>query len=160
MRHMRWVRLYPGPEQREAIECANLNGSGTLVPVAVWNAPGGMDEALFIDHVDTDWSFRMRSLGYRLHGVPRAAFVHRMGDASRRVWLFGWRVWPLRSPQRHFFLYRNSVRLMRRPYVPVLWKVWAVAKLGLTLVITPFVDERPLEQLRQMAKGLRAGFAA
>jgi len=159
MRGLRWLRLYPDPEQSEAIDCANLNGSGTLVPVAQWIASGGMDEALFIDHVDTDWAFRMRALGYRLHGVPRSHFIHRMGEASRRVWLFGWHVWPTRSPHRHFFLFRNTIRLMRRDYVPALWKAWAAAKLGLTLAVTLVVDDRRLEQVRQMARGFRAGFS-
>jgi rhamnosyltransferase len=159
IRGMRWIRLYPPPEQRQAIDCANLNSSGTLVPIAVWRESGGVDGSLFIDHVDTDWAFRMRHLGYGLYGIPSATFGHRMGEASRRIWLFGWHVWPLRSPQRHYYLFRNAVRLMQRDYVPSVWKLWATLKLAVTLLVTMCIDRRPLEQLRQMARGLTDGWS-
>lgn len=159
MRGVRWLRVYPDASQTEPVYCANLNGSGTLVPVDVWCGSGGMDESLFIDHVDTDWAFRMRARGYRLYGIPRSQFIHRMGESSMRVWLFGWHVWPTRSPMRHFFLFRNTVRLLRRDYVPFLWKCWAVAKLTLTLLVTVLNDSRRWQQLRQMMLGVLAGMA-
>lgn len=157
MRGLRWVRVYPPATQREPVECANLNGSGTLVQVPVWIAAGGMDGALFIDHVDTDWAFRMRALGYKLYGIPGSDFAHRMGEASHRVWLFGWHVWPTRSPRRHYFLFRNTVRLMQRDHVPAVWKAWAGAKLLLTVVVTVCTDDQKREQFRQMIRGFRDG---
>jgi rhamnosyltransferase len=81
-----------------------------------------------------------------------------MGEASRRIWLFGWRVWPSRSPQRHYYLFRNAVALMRRQYVPVVWKTWAVAKLVLTAVVHGLHGDRRREQLQQMWRGARAAF--
>ena len=158
IRDLRWLRIYPYPSQRTPVECANLNGSGTLVPIDVWRASGGMDESLFIDHVDTDWAFRMLARGYRLYGIPAAQFTHRMGEATMRVWLFGWHLWPTRSPTRHYYLFRNTVRLMRRSYVPVLWKAWAGIKLLVTSFVVPLVDSRGRQQITQMLAGLRAGF--
>ena len=113
--HRRWKRVYPAPGVAEPVPCANLNGSGTLVPVDLFLDLGGLEDDLFIDHVDTEWAFRVQARGYRLFGIPQAVFRHRMGETSRRIWLFGWRVWPVRSPQRHYFLYRNAVMLMTGP---------------------------------------------
>lgn len=153
----RWTRAYPSPAQATPIPCTNLNGSGTLAPVALFQQLGGLDETLFIDHVDTEWSFRILAHGYGLWGVPRAVFNHSMGQASMRFWLFGWRVWPVRSPLRHYYLYRNAAILMRRSYVPFVWKAWAVAKLLLTAVVMAATGPKRGQQIKNMWQGIRQG---
>ncbi|OZB58608.1 MAG: glycosyl transferase family 2 [Thiomonas sp. 13-66-29] len=155
----RWKRVYPASGATAPVPCANINGSGTLVPIDLFLELGGLEDSLFIDHVDTEWAFRMQAHGYQLFGIPQAVFRHRMGDASHRIWLFGWRVWPVRSPRRHYFLYRNAVVLMRRPYVPQVWKVWAVAKLVMTTCVTLATGPKRLAQMRSMASGVRAARA-
>jgi len=153
----RWKRVYPDTNSRDPVKCANINGSGTLVPLRLFNGLGGLDETLFIDHVDTDWSFRVLAAGFGLYGIPGSVFEHRMGAASKRLWLFRWYVLPARSPRRHYFLFRNAVMLMRRSYVPRVWKIWAVAKLSLTFVGHALFDPSRCEQARQMGKGVRDG---
>ncbi len=152
----RWRRVYP-TQSGAPLRCASLNGSGTLVDIATFRRLGGLDESLFIDHVDTDWSFRVVANGMTLWGIPAAVFMHRMGQQGRRLWCFGWRIWPSRSPGRHFYLFRNAVRLMRRPYVPRVWKVWALAKLIGTAMIHGFGDSERKAQLGGMLQGVRAG---
>lgn len=149
----KWRRVYPACANAP-VPCANLNGSGTLVEIAVFLAVGGLDESLFIDHLDTDWSFRVLAKGLELWGIPSAIFEHRMGQAGKRLWFFGWRIWPERSARRHYFLFRNAVVLMRRPYVPRVWKTWAVAKLGATALITFIGGPRRSEQLSSMFRGV------
>ncbi|GAB6041979.1 glycosyltransferase [Endothiovibrio diazotrophicus] len=153
----RWRRLYPEPGSPTLVPCTNLNGSGTLVPLARFLQLGGLDEGLFIDHVDTEWAFRALSRGYTLWGVPGALFTHRMGQESLRYWLFGWRVWPARSALRHRYLFRNALWLMRRPYVPGVWKFWAMVKLALTFTVHALFDPRRGEQVRAMLQGLGQG---
>lgn len=154
----RWKRVHPAPDATAPVPCANLNGSGTLVPVDLFLELGGLEDALFIDHVDTEWAFRVLAHGYRPFGIPQAVFRHRMGDTSRRIWLLGWRVWPMRSPRRHYFLYRNATILMRRNYVPRVWKIWAVVKLALTACVTVVIGPQRWAQLRAMLTGVRAAF--
>ncbi|MDI3260764.1 MAG: glycosyltransferase [Sinobacteraceae bacterium] len=157
MTRWRWQRRFPPATQTEPVRLANLNGSGTLIPAHIYRELGGLDDALFIDHVDTEWSFRVLAAGYALYGMPQVGFIHRMGEASVRFWLFGWRVWPSRSPRRHYFLFRNAVILMRRDYVPGVWKAWAVAKLLVTFAVHALTDPRRKEQCRAMLHGLREG---
>lgn len=154
----RWKRVYPPAGSTAVVPCANLNGSGTLVSVSLFLQFGGLDEALFIDHVDTEWAFRVLSTGHTLWGIPAAVFHHRMGRASLRFWCFGWRVWPLRSPQRHYFLFRNALILMRRRYVPAVWKFWAVAKLSLSVGVALLLGPARLEQVRNMFRGILDGY--
>ena len=151
----RWVREFPPATRLDPLRLANLNGSGTLVPVAIYRQLGGFDDALFIDHVDTDWSFRVLAAGHALYGLPQVVFRHRMGDASVRFWLLGWRVWPARSPRRHYFLFRNALILMRRDYVPFVWKFWAAVKLVVTATVHGLFDGQRRAQWRHMWRGLR-----
>ncbi|MGH8378503.1 MAG: glycosyltransferase family 2 protein, partial [Gammaproteobacteria bacterium] len=90
-------------------------------------------------------------------GIPNAIFAHRMGQDSMRFWWFGWRVWPLRSPRRHYFLFRNAVILMRRDYVLKVWKVWAAIKLLLTFWVTLAIGPHRREQISSMLRGIRGG---
>lgn len=155
--HWRWRRVYP--LNSEPVRCANINGSGSLIPLELINQLGGLDESLFIDHVDTEWSFRVLANGYTLWGIPGAIFQHRMGDDSVRYWLFGWRVWPSRSPARHRYLFRNTLWLMRRNYVPLVWKFWAIVKLALTAVMHGIFDSRRAAQITAMLLGIKDGLA-
>lgn len=154
----RWVRRFPAMDCDTPIRCANLNGSGTLMRVDLFHRLGGVDEQMFIDHVDTDWAFRVLALDLALYGIPSAIFSHAMGERVLRFWWFGWRLWPQRSPKRHYFLFRNTVRLLRRDNVPGVWKVWAVVKLALTLLVHTIFDSRRREQAGSMLMGLRDGY--
>ena len=138
----RWKRMHPPRNSTEPVECANLNGSGTLVPINLFAGLGGLDEDLFIDHVDTEWAFRIIAAGYGLWGIPDAVFRHRMGQDSIRFWLFGWRIWPYRSPQRNYYLFRNAMRLHRRTYVPWVWKIWCAVKLSIVFCVHGLFDRQ------------------
>lgn len=142
---------------QDTVRCAGLNGSGTFMKLALALELGGMDESLFIDLVDAEWSFRLIAQGNELHGIPGAMFKHRMGERTRRLWLLGWRAWPDRTPLRHRYLFRNYVILLGRRYVPALWKGWAIAKIILTASIIGVFGPGRLIQLRCMARGLLDG---
>jgi len=125
-----------------------------LVRTSLFTKLGGLDETLFIDHVDTDWAFRVLGAGLKLFGVPQATFDHGMGEYGLRFWWFGWRVWPQRPPLRHYYLFRNAVCLLRRPYVPGVWKFWAVIKLFLTLAVHATFDPDRRLQMSSMLSGI------
>ena len=156
MTRWRWRRLYPKPSD-PPMPVANLNGSGTFMRLDHFLAMGGLDENLFIDHVDTEFSFRVLAAGQTLWGVPAASFEHRMGERSLRFWFFGTRLWPWRTPRRHRFLFRNAVRLMQRDYVPSVWKGWAMVKLLLTFGVHALFDPQRKEQVSEMLAGVREG---
>lgn len=153
----RWVRRFN--VQDFAVPVINLNGSGTLVTSSLFRTLGGLDADFFIDHVDTAWAFRVLQAGYSLFGVPGVKFQHRMGDRSIRFWLLGWRIWTYRSPGRHRFLFRNTVRLLRRKGVPICWKIWAPVKLAVTMAVHLVADSARVDQLKNMWHGLRDGFS-
>lgn len=156
IRGWRWVRVFPGPGSTTPVRCANLNGSGTLMRMSLYQALGGLDETLFIDHVDTDWAFRVSAAGFELLGIPGTSFKHGMGERGVRFWCLGWHVWPQRSPQRHYYLFRNACYLLHQSYVPRVWKFWAAVKLLLTMLVYLAFDPRRVSHLKNMLSGVRS----
>ena len=153
----RWIRIFPPCNSIEPVPCSSINGSGTLMPLDLFLNFGGLDEDFFIDHVDTEWSFRVLAGGFTLWGIPSAEFAHHMGERTVRFWWFGWRIWPMRSPQRHYYLFRNAVRLFKRRTTPKVWTVWNVGKLALTVAVHLIIDPDRRQQLKYMLRGVIAG---
>ncbi len=116
----REVTPFPG---HSSVACDFLIASGMLIPVDTLAAVGGMDETLFIDHVDTDWCFRAASRGFRCFGVPGAVMQHRLGQSCRSVRIGGRkRRLPRHPATRYYFIVRNSILLRRRDYTPPAWR--------------------------------------
>ncbi|BBU28239.1 dTDP-rhamnosyl transferase RfbF [Burkholderia sp. THE68] len=109
-----------------------LISSGSCVNLACWREIGPMDDALFIDFVDTEWCIRAKSRGFRVLGVPWISMTHELGEEPVRA--FG-RNYPMHSPVRHYYLFRNAVTLLKRGYVPCTWKSTELIKLPVRLVI-------------------------
>jgi rhamnosyltransferase len=133
-----------------AIECDYLISSGTLVPTAVFDEVGNLEEGLFIDKVDTEWCYRARSKGLRIFGICGAVLEHDLGLERHRVLLGRWRHVPRHSPLRYYYIFRNTVLLSRRAYVPVSWSLFQYAWL---IVLFLAFGGRAM-----MLKGLKDGF--
>ena len=119
-----WLRLVHQPASAACpiVPADFLISSGSLIPMAALEAIGPMDEALFIDHVDTEWCLRARTLGYRMFGVHGARMVHALGERRWRVWLGRWRNLPLHAPFRYYYIFRNNALLQQRPELSSHWK--------------------------------------
>jgi len=101
-------------------EASVLISSGTLIPIWVLDDVGLMNEELFVDYIDIDWSYRARSKGYRLYAIPSAVMNHQIGD--KRTSFLG-RMVSVHSPVRRYYLTRNSVYMLRCKYISVGYKV-------------------------------------
>lgn len=152
-----------GPKQAacrgadRAVECDTLIASGSLIPMDVLDAVGGMDESLFIDLVDTEWCFRARAKGYRVFGACGAVLEHRLGDSARRVWAGRWRSVPRHPASRYYYIFRNTVLVGRRDFVPLKWLLYYLRWLAtLFLVHGVFARDRAGE-LGMMVRGALDG---
>ncbi len=139
------------------VEADFFISSGMLVPVSSIDLVGGADESLFIDHVDTEWCFRAKSLGYRLFGVPEAKLVHSLGSFRQRVWFLRWRSVPYHAPFRYYYMFRNALLLMQRDYVPLRWKVSEVGRCFRALIFFSLFSNSRLECIKEMYRGVLDG---
>lgn len=119
-----WLRLihHAASDAQPLVPADFLISSGSLIPMDALDAIGLMDEALFIDHVDTEWCLRAHALGYRLFGVHGARMVHALGERRWRVWLGRWRNLPQHAPFRYYYMFRNNALLLQRPELSPRWK--------------------------------------
>lgn len=129
--------------------------SGTLVQVDLLAQAGVMDAELFIDSIDFDWSFHARSRGFRLLATFSAVLRHRRGDDVQH--LPGGRVLRLHSSTRAYYMHRNRVRLYRRPYVPLAWKVHDVVRMVVKLAVMAVFAPDRRGKLTAALRGLRDG---
>lgn len=145
------------PDQ-DVVEADFVISSGSLIPVSVLDDVGPMDESLFIDHVDTEWCLRAKSKGYKLFGVPAARMVHTLGDRRTRIWFLRWRNVPYHSPFRYYYIFRNSLLLQKRDYIPMKWRVGEFLRCIKSMFFYGFFSKERINCLRMMCKGIVDGF--
>lgn len=141
------------------IEADFLISSGSLIPISTINDIGGVDATLFIDHVDTEWCFRAKANGYRLFGIPDAVMLHSLGDRRIRFWFLRWRTVPYHSPFRYYYMFRNSVLLQKRPYMPLKWKLADFGRCARALFFFGLFSSSRRACLKMMLRGVIDGMA-
>jgi rhamnosyltransferase len=92
--------------------------SGSAATVETFDLAGNLDEAFFIDFVDTEWCLRCRSHKIPLTVVPDAVLDHTLGSRSVRV---GPLTVLVHGPMRCYYQIRNCFLLFRRSHVPLLF---------------------------------------
>lgn len=134
-----------------------LISSGTLIPIAVIDDIGGMEESLFVDNIDMEWCFRAVGAGYQLYGVCDAAMAHHLGDDIITLWFLGWRNYARHSPIRLYYMMRNRLLLYARSYTPGKWIFRDLFRLTGKLLLYGVLLPPRLENGRMMLKGLWHG---
>ena len=140
------------------VNALTLITSGTLIPLSAIDVIGLMREDFFIDCVDTEWCFRARARGYCLYGTAWATMLHRIGDATLRVWFFGWIKGNAHSPLRIYYQTRNLVRLHYLGYRGIRWRVRNVWSIMAIFYCHVLYGNARLASLRMALRGLLDGF--
>jgi len=150
-------RRYKQVSKNHTFECDGINSSGSLIPLAVWQELNGNNSELFIDHVETDWCFRVIAAGYVCYGTFDALLSHSMGESTIKYWLFGQKSMPDRAPKRHYYLFRNSMFLQKQKYVPRVWKLANIVKLLFTVCYFSLFSQQKVNHFKNMWIGLSDG---
>lgn len=145
-------------EKETFVRADFLISSGSLIPLKVLDHVGGMDSDLFIDHVDTEWCFRAQSKGFEIYGVCGAVMLHSLGDRQTRIWWGRRRTISFHQPFRYYYMFRNSVLLWHRPYMPQKWKRADKLRLLYFLFFFSIFSPNRGTNFRMMLKGLIDGF--
>ncbi len=151
------IRKLGCEQAREPIAADYVISSGCLIRAEVLRAVGVMEDALFIDYVDIEWGLRALARGYRCYGVCAARMTHVLGEPPAGLPFSRRKRYPVHSPLRHYYHFRNALLLYRRDYVGLAWKFndgWRlVLKFGFYSLFTP--PRR--EHFRMMLLGLWHG---
>lgn len=152
-----WSRKYWCTYADQTVDCDFLISSGALIPLHVIDEVGLMDAGLFIDNIDLEWSFRVRALGYTLHGVCAAQMIHRLGDSRRSV-VFGLGRIVVHGPVRLYYMMRNRVRLYRLTHTPRIWVMQDLPRVLVKLLLFGMLIGPRRRNLTCMLRGLRDGW--
>jgi rhamnosyltransferase len=138
----------------EPIEVDYLIASGLLIRTSVLRQIGHMKAEFFIDYVDIEWGLRAKRHGFRTFGVCTAKMKHSLGDIPVR--LLGKNI-PVHSPLRHYFHFRNAVRLYFDASIPVNWKLVDGFRLILKFGFYSIFTRPRLSHCLSMLAGIRDG---
>lgn len=132
--------------------------SGSLISLGALDRIGDMDEDLFIDHIDTEWCFRAKANGFDIYGVCNAIMLHSLGERRILVWWGRWRSISIHQPFRYYYMFRNSVLLWQRPYMPTTWKRADKIRMFCFFWFFLIVSPNRRANVGMMLRGLKDGF--
>lgn len=134
-----------------------LISSGSLISISKLIDIGGMRSNYFIDHVDTEWCLRAKSKGFKLVGVHSAIMQHTLGDHVKRFWFFYFRSIAYHSPLRDYYMFRNTILMLRDTKVPIIWSFFLAFRLiQFSFYFLIFSKERS-NRMQSMLLGLKHG---
>lgn len=94
--------------------------SGSFIPTESINDIGLMLDELFIDFIDIEWCLRARRKKYSIVSFQDISLEHNMG--SLRFKFLG-KNYPINTPQRIYYYFRNSFYLYQKRNMPIGWKI-------------------------------------
>ena len=142
----------------DSVNVAFLISSGTLISIPKLLQIGGKRSNYFIDHVDTEWCLRAKSKGYALVGVHSALMEHSLGDRVKRIWFFYLRSVAYHSPLRDYYMFRNTILMLRDTKVPLLWAIFLSLRLVQFASYFLLLSEDKKYRLQSMWLGIKHGF--
>jgi GT2 family glycosyltransferase len=127
-------------------EIGRATGAAMLVPREVVERVGYLDQRLFLQVEDVEWSLRMRAAGYRILFVPDGQVWHHVSVASGGE----------RAPDTAYYEMRNTLVVCAR-HAPQRWPARMRRELGMLFVhlLHARLAPRPLANVRAVIDGWR-----
>lgn len=139
------------------IEVADTITSGSVFPLEVFRKFGLFEDNLFIDAVDYEFCYRLKSFGYRTIVFPKIILEHQVGE-YKRTWL-GFKT-DNYSAFRTYFVVRNQTIIWRRypkyfssHYKLVLVKTHIISR----IVKVILAEDHKVSKIKAIAVGLIHG---
>jgi rhamnosyltransferase len=124
-------KVWPSKVNSHTMELSFIIASGTLIKMENLAKIGQLNEALFIDLVDIEWCFRATNFGFKIYATKLVSLLHSIGD--ERIYSFNKEI-SFHSEQRRYYMIRNQLLLIRKPYVPIGFKIRLLASIPLGLL--------------------------
>lgn len=128
--------------------------SGSLISMECLEVVGGMEDNLFIDLVDFEWCWRALSKGFTGYMTRRVKMYHSIGNEYHNWNGF---VLGISAPFRYYYIYRNTLWLSKRSYVPTKWKIKSITRGLLDMILVPVFSNQGGKCLKNMLKGIKDG---
>ena len=143
-------------ENFDYIPVTILMSSGSLIPISAIDDIGDMDESLFIDQIDTDWSLRARNEGYCCFISIKAKMSHTLGEETMTLPIGNQRIFRIHKPFRYYYMVRNSIYLYKKHYNFKRWILFDMSRYIKVLTMT-FLSPTRFQCFKMIAMGLIDG---
>jgi GT2 family glycosyltransferase len=101
-------------QRRGLLPCSSIITSGSVMSAETYRALGPFMEDLFIDHVDTEYSFRAMCKGVPIYINTSVVLKHEVGKRTDHKFLFFKLIQWNTSPLRQYYSARNCIHIARR----------------------------------------------
>jgi rhamnosyltransferase len=136
------------------IEIEFVISSFSLVPYLTIQKIGYFDEKLFIDLVDSEFSFRCTKFGLLNLMSKKVLFTHEVGE--RKGTLLGLKSFAISSPIRNYYQARNLI-LVGRDYGWYGFIVKKVSKRFIQVLLSAYYNGDLFKRLNYFFKGIKDG---
>ena len=82
------LKMYKQMSLPEKTKCNYAITSGSFVKIDVWEKLGGFFEDMFIDGVDTDYSYNLRIHGYEIYRINSCYIMHQQGNNTEKTHIY------------------------------------------------------------------------
>lgn len=150
-----WFRRVPFGRESVLHDLLYVCASGSLIPLRVIDAIGGMEEDFFIYFIDTEFCLRARTAGYDICAVREARLRHRIGRRStHRLLGFAFST-TNHPPHARHLLFRNRARLWLRYWrKQPAFVIFDLLRAGSEVARVALFERDKAAKLQAMAKGL------
>lgn len=153
--------IYSGPflnrkylKSNETIMCSYIIASGSLTPIEAFLKIGKFMDKFFINYIDVEWCFRATTLGYNIFATNNVKLYQNVGLYRKSV--LG-RAIPVHSPLRRYYSSRNSIYMMKLPYVSIGYKFRELIFNPIRLIFDCIVAGQSLFRIKLFFKGIMEG---
>ncbi|MFS1909687.1 glycosyltransferase family 2 protein [Vibrio sp. 10N.286.48.B7] len=129
--------------------------SASLIPCSAFYEVGEMENELFIDLVDWEYCWRLKSFGFLTIRNNDLLLPHRVGDGLTKI--IGRIDARTPAPIRHYYHTRNIILMLGRKYVPLSFKLKNIMKIPIKIVTYPFCFEDGKVRIHYIFKGVKDG---
>lgn len=146
---------YSGSDALPYAEVLVVMTSGNLLKLSVFDEVGYFNEALFIDHVDTEFCLRCANKGYKILEAYDAILLHCIGFPAQHRILWKVKTTSNHSSLRRYYIARNSIYVYKQfAFTHPAWVIHdAIKFLKLMIMLVLFETER-----RQKLAAIFRGF--
>lgn len=141
----------PGKANSKERQVREIKSAGLLLHKSIISKVGPMQSDLFIDLVDYEWCWRAsKKFGLNFYQIP-CELYHQLGEDIVVLGLFRMSI---PSPIRHYYQFRNALRLIFKLQAPLPWAILRLVIIPFKLVVYPMILPSGIARLRYMLFGL------
>jgi rhamnosyltransferase len=141
----------PGKANGKERQVREIKSAGLLLHKSIISKVGPMQSDLFIDLVDYEWCWRAnKKFGLNFYEIP-CELHHQLGED---ITVLGFFKMSIPSPIRHYYQFRNALRLIFKLQAPLHWSILRLAIIPFKLIVYPILLPSGMSRLKYMLFGL------